>query len=289
MAKNTQAVVNSIVDLPSLPQVVTTLMSLLEDPKTSVRDVNRVLASDPALVAKLLKVVNSAFYAIPARVASIPQAIAILGFNTVRSLAISASVFDLFDEGSEDFSYPAFWTHSVGVAALSRFFAQKTAAAGGAVLPDNAFVAGLLQGIGKLILEQYANVEFQEILARAKDGKKSFSETEGTVLDTSYAEIGFWLMQRWKLPEEIQNDIRFQNRVGDCPGEYRRGAAILRFSKYLCRLKGYGAAGDFDEKPALPVEALAALGVTKEAAPGLMEGVPEVFERAEALAAVFRG
>jgi len=286
MAKDTQAIVNNIVDLPSLPQVVTTLMSLLDDPNTSVRDVNRVMASDPALVAKLLKVVNSAFYAIPARVASIPQAIAILGFNTVRSLAISASVFDLFDEGSEDFSYPAFWTHSVGIAALSRFFAQKTAAAS---QPDNAFVTGLLQGIGKLILDQYANVEFQEILARAKSGKKSFSEVEATVLDTSYAEIGFWLVQRWKLPEEIQNAIRFQNRIGESPDEYRRGAAILRFSKYLCRLKGYGAAGDFDERPVLPAEALAALGVTREAVPGLMEGVPEVFERAEALAAVFRG
>jgi len=289
MAKNTQAVVNNIVDLPTLPQVVTTLMSLLEDPKTSVRDVNRVLSADPALVAKLLKVVNSAFYAIPARVASIPQAIAILGFNTVRSLAISASVFDLFDEGSEDFSYPAFWTHSVGIAALARHFAQRTPAGDSAFTPDNAFVAGLLQGIGKLILDQYANDEFQQILACAKGGKKSFSEAETTVLDTNYSEVGYWLVERWKLPVEVQNAIRFQNRISDCPEEFRRGAGLLRFSKYLCRLKGYGAAGDFDEKPTLPSEALSALGVTKEGLPGLMDGVPEVFERAEALAGVFRG
>ncbi|MDR1520352.1 MAG: HDOD domain-containing protein, partial [Planctomycetota bacterium] len=85
MASNTEILVKNIVDLPTLPQIITTLMTMLDDPNSSVRDIDNVMGKDQTLVAKILKLVNSAFYAIPKRVSSVSQAISILGFKTVKS------------------------------------------------------------------------------------------------------------------------------------------------------------------------------------------------------------
>ncbi len=95
MGTNTEMLVKSIVDLPTLPQVITTLMTMLDDPETSVRDINNIMGKDQTLVAKMLKLVNSAFYAIPKRVTSVSQAISILGFKTVKSIVLSASIIGM--------------------------------------------------------------------------------------------------------------------------------------------------------------------------------------------------
>ncbi|MCX7935212.1 MAG: HDOD domain-containing protein, partial [Planctomycetota bacterium] len=137
-----KGIVERIVDLPTLPQVVNTLLTLLDDPTSSARDVNEVMAHDPALVAKILKLVNSSFYGLPNRVTSIQQAIAILGFNTIKALAVSASVFDLFGESGGDFSYEAFWKHSVGVATVGSYLAGRSKR----VDAESGFVIGLLHG-----------------------------------------------------------------------------------------------------------------------------------------------
>ncbi len=280
--KDLKNIVNRIVDLPTLPQVVTTIMALIEDPDSSAKDINDVMANDPALAGKILKLVNSAFYGLPNRVSSIQQAITILGFNTIKSLAISASVFDLFgSEGDESFNYEKFWKASVGCATIARFVAKREPG----VNPDTMFVVGLLHGMGKLVLDQYAPVEFQEILELARSMETSFVAAESQVLNTSYADIGFWLTQRWQLAEEVQEAIRHQDRIPECPDPYKPHAAILAFSKYICRAKDYGLTGDFDT-PHAPVAAWDCLHIEREQLPNLIEHINEELEGAEGFLSV---
>ena len=279
--KDLKGIVDNIVDLPTLPQVVTTIMGLLEDPHSSAKDVNDVMTNDPALAGKILKLVNSAFYGLPNPVTSIQQAITILGFNTIKSLAISASVFDLFGEGAEQFSYKGFWTHSVGTATIGHFVARQEP--GGR--PDTAFVTGLRHGAGKLVLDQFAPVEFQTILETAQQKGVSFAEAEQEVLETSYADIGYWLANKWKLAEEVQIPIQYQNRVEECPEEYVHMTSILAFSIYICRLREYGVNGDCD-KPTLPRAAWNNLHLTREDLPALIEQIKEELKNADAFLAV---
>jgi len=278
-----KSIVDRIVDLPTLPQVVTTLMSLLDDPNSSARDVNGVMSNDPALVAKILKLVNSAFYGLPNRVTSITQAITILGFNTIKALAVSASVFDLFGEAEGDFSYEGFWAHSVGTGTVGRYLSTRT----GHGNPETAFVVGLLHGLGKLILDQYAPVEFQAILAKARQEGTNFAAAEPGVIQTSYADLGFWLARKWQMAEDVQVSIRDQNRIAACPEPHRPMAAILAVSAYICRLKSYGANGDFD-KPLLPREAWDLLRITREELPVLIAKIDEELTRASGFLEIIR-
>ncbi len=292
MGKDTETLVRNIVDLPTLPQVITTLMSLLDDPNSSVRDINNVMGKDQALVAKILKLVNSAFYAIPTRVSSISQAIAILGFKTVKSIVISASIIGMFDSDNDDFSYQEFWINSLGVATISRFIilrlSEDPLSGCGAIHPDTGFVAGLLSGIGKMVLDQYAHEEFVQIIELAKKDKLSFYEAEQTIITGSYSGVGYWLAKRWNLSEDIQIPIKYQDKLDECPPEHRSMAAVLSLAKYLCRLKHYGQSGDFDHPPA-PKAAAHILALTKDTLPAITSGLSDEFEKAGSFLSMVRG
>lgn len=292
MKKDTETLVRNIVDLPTLPQVITTLMTLLDDPKSSVRDINNIMGKDQALVAKILKLVNSAFYAIPTRVSSISQAIAILGFKTVKSIVVSASIIGMFDSDNDDFSYQEFWINSLGVATITRFIilrlSEDPLSGTGAIHPDTGFVAGLLSGIGKVVLDQYAHDDFLRIVEIAKAKKLSFGQAEEQVITGSYSGIGYWLAKRWNLSEEIQIPIKFQDRIEECPPEHRSTAAVLSLAKYLCRLKHYGQSGDFDRPPA-PKAAVQILALTKDTLPIITSGLAEEFEKAGSFLSMVRG
>jgi Predicted signal transduction protein len=292
MGKDTETLVRNIVDLPTLPQVITTLMSLLDDPNSSVRDINNVMGKDQALVAKILKLVNSAFYAIPTRVSSISQAIAILGFKTVKSIVISASIIGMFDSDNDDFSYQEFWINSLGVATISRFIilrlSEDPLSGCGAIHPDTGFVAGLLSGIGKMVLDQYAHEEFVQIIELAKKEKMSFYEAEQNIITGSYSGVGYWLAKRWNLSEDIQIPIKYQDKLEECPPEHRSMAAVLSLAKYLCRLKHYGQSGDFDHPPA-PKAAAHILALTKDTLPAITSGLSDEFEKAGSFLSMVRG
>lgn len=277
MAKDLKTIVDKIIDLPTLPQVVSTIVNMLDDPTTSVKDINEVMGQDPALVAKILKIVNSAFYSLPNRVSSISQAIVILGFNTVKSLALSASVLDMFGTGDEHFSYEEFWKHSVGCATICTAISKKHPG----INPDTAFVLGLMHDMGKLVLDQYAPVEFQQIIKIAREKQVAFHVAEKEVIETSYADIGFWLSQKWQLADDLADAIHNQNRIPECPSNVSKElASVCSFAEYICRLKQYGNNGSYG-KPELPVNAWNVLGLEKDQMPELIEAINSQMHKAD--------
>ncbi len=292
MGTDTEMLVKSIVDLPTLPQVITTLMTMLDDPEASVRDINNIMGKDQTLVAKMLKLVNSAFYAIPKRVTSVSQAISILGFKTVKSIVLSASIIGMFDGDDEDFNYQEFWVNSLGVGTISRYIilslSDDPLSGCGSLHPDSGFVTGLIGGIGKVVLEQYCHDDFSRIIEKARGDRLSFADAEREVVDTSYASIGYWLVKRWNLSEDVQVPIKYQDDIEACPEDFRTMAAVLSLAKYLCRLKRYGQAGDFDDPPRPPKSAALALSLSKETLPMLTKGLAEEFTKAEAFLSMIR-
>ncbi len=275
--KDLKSIVDKIIDLPTLPQVVTTIINLIDDPDSSAKDINDVMGQDPALVAKILKIVNSAFYGLPNRVSSISQAIVILGFNTVKSLALSASVLDMFGAGDDHFSYEEFWKHSVGCATICQTIAKNQHG----VEADTAFVLGLMHDMGKLVLDQYAPVEFQAIIKIASEKEVAFEVAEKEVLETSYADIGYWLSQKWQLADDLAMAIHNQNRPNECSTEEaKKLAAVCSFSEYVCKLKHYGSNGSFG-KPELPAESWTILDVDKSQLSELIETINDDMHKAD--------
>ncbi len=234
-------IIDRIVDIPTLPKVVMALVNAIENPNSNAKLIQQIMSNDPAMAAKILKLVNSSFYSLPSRVSSIQQAVVILGFNTVRSLALSASVFDTFVLGG--FSPEDFWRQSLACALMC----EKLASRSDCLRVEVCFSAGLLHGIGKIIMNQYASNEFGKIIKVAKEEKLEFIDAEKMVLDTGHAEIGYWLASKWKIPEVTQFSIRYQDNIQDCPEEYRPLAAATRLSRLICRQQGCENGSDFSE------------------------------------------
>lgn len=192
-------------DLPPLPAVAARVMSMSEDDRTSAMDLAQVLATDQALTAKLIRISNSAYYGFARRTSTVREAVVMLGFKQVRQVAVGASLMNAFaGRKSEAFDIDLFWGHSVAVAVAAEALAKKSFA----VKPEDAFTAGILHDIGRLVLRQVMPAEFNEAVVMARGGGISLGEAE--LLTTGYAhdEIGRALGETWKFPGHLVEAVQ---------------------------------------------------------------------------------
>src|SRR5580658_86856 len=153
--------------LGTLPEVTVQIIKTVEDPKSSASQLNSIVAHDPALVSRVLKVVNSSFYGLPGQVSSIERAIVLLGLNGVKNLAVAASLGQLFRgvKLCEPFTARDLWTHCLAVAVCSRELAKHLS------LPvvDEAFLAGMIHDVGLLAQLQLWPEKLWAVCQKAKD------------------------------------------------------------------------------------------------------------------------
>lgn len=267
--------ISDIKELPTLPQVAVTLMNLLDDPSTSAVEVNRVMARDPALAGKILRLVNSAYYGLSNKVSSLNQAIVIIGFKTVKSVALSASVMGLFKGAKESgpFDKTLFWKHSIACACVARLAAGKNKVFD----PETAFSAGLLHDIGKLVLAHHLPSKADEIVSLAQEKKISFLDAEQEVLETNHTEIGGWLVETWSLPQELVDAIGHHHDLESAP--QKELVAVVQFANYLAKVKGMAAPGSA-ETPELSREVWELLSLEKSDLPALVNIINQEIEAA---------
>lgn len=203
--------IDHIKDIPTLPAVAIKVNSMLEDYGTSINKLSETIEKDQAIVSKILRLVNSAFYGFQSRVSSISHAMVLLGFSTVRNAVISVSVVDIFKgkKSFEEFDIRDFWRHSVAVAVTSRHLSEKTRLA----MPDEAFVAGLLHDVGKVILAQYFSDLFSQVLVSVNKEGLSFYEAEKKLLPANHAQIGGRLAKKWQLPASLVDAVSYHHAV----------------------------------------------------------------------------
>src|SRR5579864_7130738 len=167
--KEPQAIINEAVNaishIATLPEITLKIIELVENPRSTAQDLNKLISNDPALVARILKVVNSAFYGLPGQIGSINRAIVLLGLNAVKNIVIAASLAKLFRGGrvSPHFSAKDLWTHSIAVGVFSKMLVVKI----NNTLPDEAFLAGLIHDMGILVELQAFREPLVEIAERS--------------------------------------------------------------------------------------------------------------------------
>jgi len=271
--KDLKALIAEIKELPTLPQVAVTLMDLLDDPNTGAPEINRVMARDPALASKILKLVNSSYYGLSNRVSSLNQGIVILGFKTVKSVALSASVMGLFKDrvGAGAFNRAIFWKHTIACACVARLVARKQKG----LDPETAFSAGLLHDIGKLVLDHYAGEEMDAIVRDAAEHKYAFIDAELSTMETDHAEIGGWLCEKWGLPRDLVAGIAFHHNINEAPDKVL--VAVLQFSNYLAKVKGIAAGGSF-ESPSIGKDVWELLSLDASDLPELVNTINQEIE-----------
>ena len=198
-------------DLPTLPAIAMEVNKMLRDYNTSIKVLSQTIEKDQAIVPRILKLVNSAFFGFRSEISDISRAIVVLGFNTVRNVVISVSIIDAFSgkEVLEDFDIKALWTHSVAVAVTSRYLAEKTRLQA----PEDAFTGGLLHDIGKVVLAQFFQDLFRRVWASAKQNNLPLYDAENREILITHAHIGAHLAKKWPLPRSMVDTIRYHYAV----------------------------------------------------------------------------
>ena len=194
-----RAIVGSIRKLPAIPRVYSQLQRLLADDATTVHDVAVLVASDAAIAAKVLQLVNSAFFRLARRITNIEQAVSYLGFAAIRNLVLSAEVFSSWPvrEGSGPLNVERLQSHVQLVASAARALSANTPRA------DDALLAGLLHDIGYWILANECRSELARSLDLAVSQQIPLPEAETRVIGASHAQIGAYLLGIWGLPYPI--------------------------------------------------------------------------------------
>lgn len=199
----TTEVIARIRDLPSLPVVVLDLLDTIGKEDIDIKSLADRVARDQALAAKALRLANSSFYGMSRRVTTIPQAISILGFETVRTLITAAAVAGNFSANEQSaFNFTAFWRHALGTAICARVLARTLH-----VNQEYAFVAGLLHDIGRLVLVTFFTKQYDAVIAYRKERDCYLFEAERQVLEVDHAVIGEALTRQWKFPDAMQRAI----------------------------------------------------------------------------------
>ena len=270
-------IVQRVEGLPTLPPVLGKMNQMMLDPKTTAKDVANLIASDPAVTARILKVVNSAFYGFPSRISTITHAIVILGFNTVKSIILSSSVFDAFGgkgKGDPKFKREDFWRHSVACGAAAKVLARHT----GEAALEEFFIAGLLHDIGKIIEDHFLHPEYEKIRADVEGRKVLYREAEEIVLGVTHAEIGGWLFESWKLNKSLVKAVTFHHNPA-LADEHLKSASIVHLGDIFARSLMIGSGGD-EQIPPISKAAWDALGLKIEMLPGLLRDARLEFDRA---------
>ncbi len=233
---NLREELESITDLPTLPHVVVQLMSMLDDPEIDFRKIAAVIEEDPPLVAQMLKVVNSGFYGLPNTIDDLHQALVLLGLDEIQHIVFTESVYSIFYNIQENtfFNYHLFWQHSIGTARL----AYAMAAIAEPSIKRTVYTAGLLHDIGRLVLQLYFPDYYERIFELAHQNNLDLLTAESSYLNFTHTEAGFWIAEKWNLPETIKDVIQYHHDLDEPIIEQNPIRAFVFFANEFTRMWG---------------------------------------------------
>lgn len=240
--------------LPSFPQVAAKLLEAFRDDTASLEDLSKIVETDPGLSVRLLEIVNSAAYGLGRRITALSEAMAYLGLNEVKKLAIEMTVFDkLFkSRESSEFDRLLFWRHCLSVAVLSSRIAEQT----GYPEPEEAYIAGLLHDVGKIFLDIKGRKNYSEFILQLTTATDQVIESERTFIGLGHDDIGAYLCSQWHLPQKLTQVVKYHHQPFGGIGlaqEDQQLIAIVSLANFLCWTQGVGSF-DFIRPPVLPPE-----------------------------------
>ncbi len=205
-------IVSEVDELPALPQIVTRVMELTEDPDSTAFDIQAVLNQDQAMTAQVLRLANSVYYGYSRRIATVTDAIILIGFNAVRSIVLAASVSKILKKELKGYAMDEgeLWKHSQCSAVFARILAKKIRFRS----VELAYTATLLHDIGKLILNSFMCDTYQQVIDVVNEEKIPFNEVEDNIFGYNHAVLGGKVAEKWKLPDDLTEAITCHHEPG---------------------------------------------------------------------------
>jgi putative nucleotidyltransferase with HDIG domain len=275
MTENVAELVSNSCTLPPMPVVATRVMRELMSPETTADSLSKIIETDQALVTRILKIANSAFYGCARKVGSIRLAVVVLGFNTLKNLVIATSTKSLYQKQNE--TEQALWEHSLGVGISAHVLAM-------ALCPtalEDAFTTGLLHDIGKLILYTNDPDGYPDVLEAQTQGI-SCHVTEQQKYGFTHADVGGVLAEKWNLPKSLEAAVGRHHSLdtgafAKLEAESKQLAALTNLADGVT--KQLLMASDDIEVTVEGIEAaMETLNASKEQVDGFLAMIKETFE-----------
>ncbi len=228
----------------TLPHIVTRLAQLINDEGSTLRDFEEIISLDPALVGRLLTLVNSSYYGLVHKVDSVSRAIALLGMKNLHNIAVTDALKGMFRSKKHNaaFSHDRLWIHCAATGICSKMLAERIFSING----DDAYLAGILHDIGLIVEWQGAEKQFLEVYNRLQADGPSIIELEQEYIGTDHCKIGYLLAGEWQMLESLCEAIRDHHGTNESTAPESL-TGILQMSEYiLSRL-------DFTLKENIPV------------------------------------
>ena len=275
----------SIEDLPSLPDVILKLNSVIQNVDSSANDVARVMEEDPSIMARVIKLVNSSYYSNLSGdpITNIKHAIVRLGYDSVRNIALTTSVFSMFKgDHSKVFDRKEFWKYCICTGIIANVLYDESNLSLGMIPKDSVNLAGLLHDIGKIILEQYFHDEFSQVLEKSHENDTPLIDIEKELLGITHNEIGAWLARKWKLNIDLIACIEFYHEPDKAPEEFKPLVNLIHLADYIANFKPLGQSGNPSPPPCWE-NSWSELGIDTSDMPSIIEKVESETQHSEIL------
>ncbi len=252
-----KVILRSIDKLAAVPEFLLDVLNVLENPKSSINDAAKVINKDQSIVTRILAVANSPFYGLYRKVASVEQALIVIGMNEVKNIVTTLTILETFKNKSDRYlNQKEFWEHSYLVGNLSKKLFMDFGYGRG----SEAFIVGFLHDLGISITHKYFHESFIRIYNEVMANNQNYTEVEPYVIGMNHQEIGLNLIDRWNFPVELCQAVLFHHRPSKISGD-KKLAAVVHLADYLvssCNENKYF----WDMNYTLDIEGLESIGIT---------------------------
>ncbi len=236
-----EKLLQEIDSIPPLPTTVTRALQAMEITQSNAKDIAAIMADDQSITTTMLKYANSAYYGLSRKISTVSEAVVILGFATIRSLLLTTAVQGTINKEISGYALAQgqLWKHSIQCAMIAKNLASKAKFP----LVEQAFIAGLIHDIGKVVLNSYVGEQYQEIITLVEQERIPFMEAEKRVLGFHHAEVGGRLAAKWNFPAELVDAI--ENHHTPLNSEKsEKLTALVHIADAICMMLGFGLGSD---------------------------------------------
>jgi len=249
-------IIRNRIKLPSLPTIFHQINEAINDPKCSATHIANIISKDQSLSARLLQLVNSAFYSFPSKIDTISRAVAIIGTKQLSTLSLGTCALAVFkDVPSDLINMKSFWKHSIACGIIARILASYKSNA----LTERFFVGGLLHDIGRLILFMSIPEISKEALLKAEETGCMLYQAENDLIGFDHSKLGGILLKEWKLPMSLENIVRFHHMKTE--SQIQLDTAVVHIADVITNALEIGNSGELNVPPLVP-KAWAELGLS---------------------------
>src|SRR3954466_14730001 len=224
--------VRKVTTIATLPEVTAQIIQTVEDPNSTAGQLHKIVAHDPALVTRILKVVNSAFYGLPGQIGSVERAIVLLGLNAIKNIAVATSLGQLFRSVKlcEGFTAKDLWTHCIAVGVTARELARNMKVP----IADEAFLAGLIHDTGLLVSLQVWPDKLKAACENARTSERDFCEIEREMVGVDHQQLGQGLAELWKFPRSCQLVAGYHHKPTTLSDNNRMLVTLVYIADTMC-------------------------------------------------------